>query len=340
MNAQKSLVCTAAMAALFVHVAGGANALATTNTVWCVPNANLNPACTNLTTKAHIQDAVKAASPGDVIVVGPGKYNETVYIGTSNLSIFGAQAGRAAWEDRYGSNESIVDASGTPYGDGHGATFYIYNQYAVIDGFTIQGGTAGPDASGIYMNNATIQVLNNIIQNSAVGIYANTNSGTLVRGNLIRNNNKGSVGSEFNNIPGPGFGIFMNDLYGGGLAITENEFEGNLAAAILLSSADNGGVEITHNTSDNDGSFVIMAQCTGGVTVSHNRGRNFGGKGFLPVTGATHADAAINVMAYNEQIEINDNDLEGGKAPATTVLLSALYLSSDGPPAITASIVR
>jgi hypothetical protein len=315
MNAQKSLVRTAAMAALFVLLAGGANALAT-NTVWCVPNANLNSACTTSTTKPHIQDAVNAAGQGDVIVVGPGTYKESVYINTNYLSIFGAQAGNDAGEERHG-QESIVDATGkvaSPPAAGAGAAFYINAQWVVIDGFTIQGGTAGNYASGIYMNSDTIQILNNIIQCNAVGIYANTHSGTLVRGNLIRNNNNGSVGSGFSLIPGPGFGIFMDVLYGGGLAITENAFEGNLAAAILLSSDSVGGAEITHNTSDNDGSFVIMADCQGGVTVSHNRGRNFGGKGFLPVQGGTHADAAIDLMNENEQIEINDNDLEGGKA--------------------------
>jgi pectin methylesterase-like acyl-CoA thioesterase len=127
------------MAAVFLLLAGGANALA--NTVWCVPKASLNPACTALTTKLHIQDAVSAAASQDVIVVGPGKYNESVSITTANLSLLGAQAGNDARDDRhYSSRESIVDASGTPYGSGGGAVFYVDAKNVVIDGFTIQGG--------------------------------------------------------------------------------------------------------------------------------------------------------------------------------------------------------
>jgi len=335
LNNRKRFVVSTAMAAVFVLLAGGANALA--NTVWHVSKSSSNPTCSlSATTCNTIGAAVSGPdiSPGDVIVVGPGKYNESVYSSTSYLSIFGAQAGNDAREDRHG-QESIVDASGQGGGPGQGAAFYINLDHVIIDGFTIQCGTAGSAASGIYMNGDTIQVLNNIIQNNTVGIYALTHNGTLVRGNLIRNNNKKLVGtgsgSELYGIPGPGFGFFTRSVEGGGLAITENAFEENLAAAILLYGANDGGVEITHNTSDNDGSFVILDSCEGGVTVSHNRGRNFGAKGFLPVTGTTHADAAIDVMYENLQVEINDNDLEGGKASGYNGIAFSTIFGSYSP---------
>jgi hypothetical protein len=139
LNDPKRLVCSAALAAVLVLLAGGANALA--NTVWCVPTVNLNPSCTASSTKAHIQDAVSAAAAGDVIVVGPGHYNESVAITVANLSIFGAQAGKDARVNRSNPGaESIVDATGQASGPGFGAAFDIEASNVVIDGFTIQGG--------------------------------------------------------------------------------------------------------------------------------------------------------------------------------------------------------
>jgi parallel beta-helix repeat protein len=196
LNARKRFVCAAAMAAVFLLLAGGANALA--NTVWCVPKASLNPACTALTTKAHIQDAVSAASPQDVILVGPGHYNETVAIGIPYLTIMGAQAGRDEREDRHGP-ESVVDASGSPTGLGGGAAFLVNAPSVVIDGFTIEGGTNGTTAwaSGISLNGApATQILNNIIQNNAVGVYLLGANFTLVQYNLFQANNKGAAGTS------------------------------------------------------------------------------------------------------------------------------------------------
>jgi hypothetical protein len=320
LNDRKRFVCAVAMTAVFLLLAGGANALA--NTVWCVPTASLNPACTALTTKPHIQDAVSLAAPQDVIVVGPGYYNETVAITVPYFTIMGAQAGKDARDDRHDtSKESIVDASGSPTGSGGGAAFLVGSgaSNVIIDGFTIEGGTNGATAyaSGIFVKGAqSTQILNNIIRNNAVGVdFFGAASNALVEYNLFQANNKGAAGSTDTNFAGmAGFGIAEYAGIGQSV-ITENEFKGNWAAAVALYAAS--FVEVTKNTSKNDGSFAVFGPGTFSCFFSHNQGQDFGAQGFLPIpqtTSPVHADAAIDIGG-SVQLHINDNDLEEGKTP-------------------------
>jgi hypothetical protein len=313
LNGGKGFVCSAAMAAAFVLLAGGANALA--NTVWYVSTTSTNATCAlpTPTTCNTIGAAVSAAAPGDVISVGPGTYNESVQIAKSNLSIFGAQVGKDARVDRHDSTkESIVDATGQGSGPGSGAAFDIEGLNVVIDGFTIQGGTAGTKASGIYAEEFYIQIVNNIIQNNAVGIYANVPI-ALVEHNRFLTNNTPTAGTADTGIAGmSGFGIAGVTF--SGTAITENAFKENKAAAMYFYSSTTGGA-VTENTSEKDGSFVVFNGCDSTI-FSHNQGRDFGAKGFLPVIGTADADAAIDVISSsisNLQLQINNNDLEEGK---------------------------
>jgi hypothetical protein len=183
LNNQKLFPLSVALAAVWVLLAGGANALGTNNTVWTVNKASSNLICSAPSYTCNtISAAVAAAASGDIIVVGPGTYNESVAINTDSLSIFGAQAGRDARQRRDDpARESIVDASGTG-----NPTFYIDVPYVVIDGFTIQGGS-GKYPAGIYMDGeglppgglpffiggelpvAGLQVVNNIIKDNGGG---------------------------------------------------------------------------------------------------------------------------------------------------------------------------
>jgi parallel beta-helix repeat protein len=322
LNDRKRFVRAAALAAVFLLLAGGANALA--NTVWCVTKTSVYPypTCTPSTTFSTISAALAVPpAPLDVIVVAPGHYNETVGISVNNLSIFGAQAGRDAREGRYDpSKESIVDASGSPVGAGHGAGFFVNAANVIIDGFTVQGGgvtggTPGICASGIYLTGSiSAQVLNNIIENNAVGVFLYESNVPLVEYNLFKTNNAGAAGSSDAGFVGmAGFGIAGQSPAAAG--ITENEFDGNLAAAIALQSAQS--TQITKNTSETDGSFAVFV---GGIfnSFSHNQGQGFGAKGFklLPLTTPSgHADAAIDAGGDTQSLQITDNDLKQGEAP-------------------------
>ncbi len=300
LNDQRRFVFSAATAVVFVLLAGTANAQVLT--VRCVPSHTISSSC-SATDYTSIQDAVTAAASGDIILVGPGTYKEFVTISTDSLSLFGAQAGRDAREDRDNpKKESIVDATGTG-----NSTITINAPFVVIDGFTVQGGTGGsPFSAGIFLSASQgTQVLNNIIQANSTGVFVSGASGNVVERNLIKNNNGGT---------GLVVGCGVEVLGGPFLSISDNEFAGNHAAAISIL----GGVftTITNNTSENDGSFAVFL-ATSGNLFSHNRGRKFGAQGALPVfcddTCSVDADAAVDIGLGNGFLEISHNDLEEGE---------------------------
>jgi parallel beta-helix repeat protein len=316
------------MAAVLVLLAGGANALA--NTVWTVSTTSSNATCSaSATTCNTIGSAVSVASSGDVIVVAPGTYNESVSITTDNLSIFGAQAGKDARAGRSGpAGESVVDASGQWKGPGGGAAFYVGAYNVLIDGFTIQGGTIGDYASGIYVDSqSAIQILDNIIENNSVGVYLYKGSYDLIQHNLFATNNKPTTGSDVYIIPGPGFGVAVDDASAD--SITENAFEGNLGAAMFIYNAT--AMEVNNNISKDDGSLVIIDNCDNSF-FDHNKGQNFGANGFLPVYSTTDADAAVDILYYNYGIQINDNVLEDARTPGYSGIAFSNMTTTDGAP--------
>jgi parallel beta-helix repeat protein len=208
-----------------------------------------------------------------------------------------------------------VDATGT------GAPAFLVDPgtYApvVIDGFTIQGGSGGTEGSGIYADYYAfpMQIVNNIIQNNAVGVYLFEEYSTHIEHNLFKTNNVGAAGSDDAEIVGTsGYGIVIYYPYSGGLAITENEFTGNTTTAMYVYFDEYGG-SITGNTSENDGSFVIINHESSNVQFRHNQGKNFGAHGVTPLPGSIYPDAAIDIGWDSDYLDISDNDLEGGKAP-------------------------
>jgi len=330
LNNRRRFIISAAMAAILVLVAGGANALAQP-TVWCVTKTgpSPNPSCTASTTFPTIQAAVSDAKADDIIFVGPGTYSESVTIdGTGHsrdgLSLFGAQAGNDARLDRHGP-ESIVNGMGNP-------AFMVTANYVVIDGFTVTGGTAtaaNAFPGGILVGSTSAapqwaQVLNNILKNNGTSVYLYKASSPVVEHNLFRNNNAPDAGVS---VKWVGLGIVSSGT--GFPVINENEFTGNKMAAIFVAGGSNA--IITNNTSENDGSFVLYAN-TSQCLFSHNRGKNFGHKGVLPiVVNSTpyYADAAVEVGPNNSNLMISDNDLEKGEAPISNgIAFTTAFASS------------
>jgi len=325
LNNRKRFVFLAAMVAVLVLLAGGANALAFVGyTLRCVPSHTINSSCT-ATDYPTIQAAVTAANPGDTILVAPGTYHESVMIDETghsrdHLSLLGAQAGNDARADRHDSTkESIVDATGK------GNSAIIVEALAVvIDGFTVQGGTQGNatgiDLKGTCSTNTTPGnggiVVNNILTNNATGVSLNSEGcgtpgtwpppsgaflvGALVEHNLFKNNNAGPPSS------GPGNGVYTTGVQHA--IITENAFCGNKTSALGINNGED--VTIANNTSEKDASFVIFTGTTN-ATFSHNQGEDFGANGASSGAG----DAAVAVGPGNQYLVISDNCLEEGKAP-------------------------
>ncbi|MGH7934616.1 MAG: right-handed parallel beta-helix repeat-containing protein [Candidatus Binataceae bacterium] len=268
-------------------------------TIRCVNSAS--PACG--ASYATIQAAVTAASPGDVILVGPGTYNETVEVATGSLFLFGAQAGNDARSGRRNvRNESVVNAAGSgPLNAG----FIVTANNVVIDGFTIQGATGSANGSGIDLkggvaNASGAKILNDILQNNSQALSLNFEgfapvTNVIVEHNLFRNN---SVVS--------GDGIFTSAA--DNVIIDGNNFTGDPTAAVGINNSNN--VTISGNQSNKDGTFVIITGTTN-AQISNNRGKNFlSAADAFPGAGG----AAVAIGGNNSHLNIHNNRFVRGGA--------------------------
>jgi len=131
-----------------------------------------------------IQSAVDAVSPGDVIIVHPGTYMETVDVTKSYITI-GSLLGDPS--------DVIVDAGGA---DDH--VFNITNQAGVtLTGFTIRNArSATKDVSGLYVYGSTdCRISNNVITNmwstdlgrEVYGIWLGNSSRCNISNNVVTN---------------------------------------------------------------------------------------------------------------------------------------------------------
>src|SRR5579872_6537486 len=250
-----------------VGAALAAPAPAAPATVRCVPSTSVDPSCQ--TAYTTIQLAVNAAVPGDIILVGPGKYTApapgpVVMIPTAkhDISILGAQAGVDARNRGNAGNgqgvtqESIVDATGTTGSTNAG--FIVQAMNVTIDGFTIQNANSAANAndSGIDLKGSGsgvtpasgAKILNNVLQKNGQALSLNFEgsgpvTNVLVEHNLFEDNNVVS-----------GDGIFTSGCQN--VIITENSFTGDPTAAVGINNSSN--VSITENESTNDGTFVIF----------------------------------------------------------------------------------
>jgi hypothetical protein len=73
-----------------------------------------------------IQDAVNAAAPGDAIVIGPGVYNEAVYVDTANLLIHG-----------FDRNLTVLDGGSTITAPGKNIGIQIDADHVVVENLTV-----------------------------------------------------------------------------------------------------------------------------------------------------------------------------------------------------------
>ena len=119
-----------------------------------------------------IQDAINAASPGDIIQVGNGTYNENIIVNKS-VSLIGEN-----------SSNTIVDGSGTERD-----VIVIANAHNVrIEGFTIQNGE-GLDPTSLSIASSSGHIIrNNIIRQSNYGLRFRGVNDSYITNNVITNN--------------------------------------------------------------------------------------------------------------------------------------------------------
>jgi hypothetical protein len=276
----------------------GQAAAASAATIRCVNSTRSDCQITH----ASIGAAVAAASASDIIFVGAGTYNETVMV-DKQLTFLGAQAGRDARGRPGGATESVVNATALgPLNAG----FLVTATGVVIDGFTVQGATDGAaNGGGIDLKGGAspasgARILNNIIQNNAVGLYLNFEgfapvTGVVIQRNQFRNNTVMSVGF--------GDGIFTSAC--ADVTVADNTFTGHITAALGFNNSS--FVKITGNQSTGDATFVIFTGTTNS-SFSHNRGSGFTAQ----PTSTGNGGAAVAIGPNNAYLEISSNDLTNG----------------------------
>lgn len=193
----------------------------------------------NVTVVSSIQAAVDAASPGDTVVVPPGRYHETVTVAKSGITIRGS---RGAVLDASGFAVGIRAASG-PGGpvcppptlrdivvdglrvenasftgvflrgvEGFAVRDGIYagnEEYAIFPVCSRRGGIVGNDVEGtddaaIYVGNShEVLVAQNHASNSTVGIEIENSTDLVVRQNTAIGNTAGIVTFVLPGLPVP-----------------------------------------------------------------------------------------------------------------------------------------
>ena len=259
---------------------------------------------------ASIQAAVTKTTSG-MVSAAAGTFTESVTVDKA-LTINGAKHGVDARTGRTTpSAETILTGGG----------FSLNTDAITVDGFTVQN-PGGNDKDGIVLSPAHsgYQVLNNIIQNNAIGISGNANGATQtqIKQNLIQHNNE--VG------PAGGNGIyaaqgsanilidnntFIDNVNGGAAAFlgapgTQHDItfsNNNLDSDLDLSNITTAMVSNNTSTSSPGGSLIIIDGGDNGVILTGNA-----------ITGGTKSAVIIvarNGNAPNQNIDIHNNILTG-----------------------------
>ena len=155
-----------------------------------------------------IQEAVDAASPGDVILVSAGTYYEHVTV-NKTISLVG--------ENR---ETTIIDNDST--GTGY---IHVTADNVKISGFTIQNG------GGIFLNhsNDNIIFMNTLVSNGYSGVSLRESFGNVVINNQILNNGGG--------VPGLMWGVGIELMYSNSNIIKSNTISNNIVSGISISSS-------------------------------------------------------------------------------------------------------
>ena len=248
---------------------------------------------------ASIQAAVTAATGGTVNAAA-GTFTEAVTVDKA-LTIDGAKHGVDARTSRgAASTETILDATGGPIG------FSLNTDGITLDGFTVQnaGATASGAAgsTGVFLSAAHsgYQVLNNIIQNNAIGLYGNSQgtTQTLIKQNLMQHNNAAGAAS--------GNAIYA-DQGSANILIDNNKFVDNVnggAAGFFGAPAGQHDITFSSNNLDSDLDLVNITH----VTVSNNTSTNATGGSIIIIDGG------------NNGITVTGNTITGGSGSAVVIV--------------------
>lgn len=168
-----------------------------------------------------IQQAITAATSGDIIVVSPGVYLETIDFGGKIITVTSEQGPEATIIDAGGAGSVVTFRSGE-------------TRNAILSGFTIRGGWNIYAGAGIEVSFSSPTIRGNIVRENrgctGVGVHSYFSSPRIEGNRIVKNAIDGCTG-------GWGIGIYV----GGNSAaeIIDNEIADNIGAA-----ASGGGIAL------------------------------------------------------------------------------------------------
>jgi len=175
-----------------------------------------------------IQQAINAASVGDIIYVRNGTYSEQVVV-NKTVSLFG--------EDKF---NTIID------GGGSGNVISLTADNVTVTGFSIQNSGSILTVGGVYIDHSVDnKITGNIIRNNEYGVYLSYSSENSIVNNTVFNNHYGiSLTSSpsniisHNNLLYNNHGIWLSS-YSVNNIFSENTVSSNLVEGILVSASPN-----------------------------------------------------------------------------------------------------
>lgn len=285
-----------------------------------------------------ITAAVAAAVPGDTVKVCAGTYDETVVVGSPDLTFVGAQAGRKGSAARAAdlSDESVVSNVDGDFVLGAGA------DNTTITGFALEGaGSPSVDEDGIeaFAGSSGLQVTDDLLVGDGNGINLQNpeadNPATISYDYIWDNNSEGGLGVNGST----GTGIFISNGPADNTSITHDVFGDDSQAAINFAggASPSEGLVVADDTSIDDSTFVVAVNSVN-ATIQNNRitvggpvpGGN--GTGILDFGGNTGLRILKNVMSSDsdDSAAIALSTYDGSASVGTTVTGNTVSGWDDG----------
>lgn len=262
---------------------------------------------------ATIQDAVTAASPGDVIRVCPGTYSSTT-VDKASLTLVGSTADLSRSSCLAGTGGTSPATESVVNGSAGAPGFSVTASGVTIKGFTVQG-ASGSNGAGVWVPSSVsgTRILRNLLQQNTMGVYLSSNGAdwTAVNGNCIRSNNV--AGSAAGN------GVYSD----AGLErarISGNVFTGHANAAVILigPAGSQSQISVDRNDAVKDAPFIFANLTDSAVT--RNLSDGSAGSGIFFGGGSSDVLVAKNVVRSCAFTGINVRYLpvSAGGYPVTT----------------------
>lgn len=249
-----------------------------------------------------IQDAIRQAHDGDVVLVEPGRYVESLYIDKQNVTLRSTQKHAAVLDGEGRLNDGIIAS-------GHGS---------VIDGFKVQG----------YKGNAIMtqgannfRIVNNEVAGAFYGIFPQFGKNGLVQGNEVYGSEDAGiyVGMSDN------IDVLDNIAYKNVLGL---EFE-NTRNALMA------GNKVHDNTSGIMLSLIpgLPVKTSAHVVIRDNDIHDNNLKNFAPASSiASSVPSGIGLLAIGfDDVTVENNSFRGNNGTAIFVVDNVTFGLADDP---------